>query len=254
MSEKKIYNHKRKSEAHPIHSGMYGFYKTTLVSALVAACGVLLTTAITAPPRSTPQAGEANSIVLPASSKGVLSECGDYFTFNPVKTDFGIVPENYDKDYTFPPMIVPAYGFMATSGIKTSEAVQLKQGDNPYTLPEVNRALWDGHSFIWVDKKITPETFTYIHDYANKWNKIHEKKVIVLSWNGAKALPLGRSFAFSSWGITQSCMGFSEPAFEEFLEKAKEHNVGRDTKTLPVATLTADGSLPKVSNSLPNPK
>lgn len=249
MSEKKIYNHKRKSEAHPIHSDMYGFYKTTLVSALVAACGVLLTTAITAPPRSTPQAGENNSIVLPASSKGVLSQCGDYFTFNPEKTDFGAVPENYDKDYSFPPMIVPAYGFMLNRELKVDEASQVKQGENPYTIPEINRALWDGHSFIWVDQKTAPETFTYIHDYADKWNKIHEKKVIVLTWKEARPLPLGRSFGFSSWGITQSCMSFSESTFDEFLEKAQEHNVGRDTTTLPAAKLTADGSLPKVSNS-----
>lgn len=231
---------------------MYGFYKTTLISALVAACSVLLTTAITAQPRTLPQDGEFSSIVLPTNSKGILSQCGDYFTFHPPKTDYGVVPANYDKDYTFPPMIVPVYGFMSDTPMKTDEATHQKQDTNPYTLPEINRALWDGHTFIWVDKKVSPQTFDFIHEYANNWNKIHEDKVIVLTWNGAQPLPMGRSFAFSSWSISQSCMSFSEGTFEEFLGKAQEQNAGRNTKILPSATLNSEGSLPRVSNARPS--
>lgn len=228
---------------------MYGFYKATLVSALVAACSVLLTTAITAEPRSTPQAGPDNSIVMPASSKGILSQCGDYFTFKPVSTDYGVVPKDYDKEYTFPPVTVPVYGFMSNNQINTDEATHLKQGENPYTLPEINRALWEGNFFIWVDKKNSSETYDYIQGYANKWNATHTNKIIVLTWNDPKALPQGRSFGFSGWGISQSCMSFSEAAFEEFLEKAQEHNAGRESIPLPKATLNADGSLTKISNS-----
>lgn len=228
---------------------MYGFYKTTLVAALVAACSVMLSTAITAEPRSTPKPGENNSIVLPAGSASILSQCGDYFTFSPKASDYGVVPENYDKDYSFPSMIVPVYGFMSNKSIKLDEATQQKQNSNPYTLPEINRTLWEGHSFIWVDKKTTTETYNYLHEYASNWNKTHANKVIVLTWNGVKPLPLGRSYAFSSWSISQSCMSFSEKVFEEFLEKAQQHNAGRDISTLPKATLTADGVLPKVEGS-----
>lgn len=227
---------------------MYGFYKTTLISALVAACSILLTTAITTPPRTMPKDGENNSIVLPTNAKGILSQCGDYFTFNPPKTDYGVVPATYDKDYTFPPMIVPVYGFMSDTQIKLDEATQQKQDTNPYTLPEVNRALWDGNTFIWVDKKVAPDTYNLVHDYANKWNKIHSNKIIVLTWNGTQSLPLGRSFAFSSWSISQSCMTFSEGAFEEFLQKSEEQNAGRNISNIPPAALDTDGSLPKVSN------
>jgi hypothetical protein len=231
---------------------MYGFYKTTLVSALIAACSVLLTTAITAEPRSTPQAGENNSIVLPTSSSGILSQCGDYYTFKPKATDYGVVPENYDKEYSFPSMIVPVYGFMSRNSINLDEATQQKQNTNPYTLPEINRTLWEGHSFIWVDKKTTPETYDYLHSYADNWNKTHAQKVIVLTWNGVKPLPLGRAYAFSSWTISQSCMSFSEKTFEEFLEQAKEQNAGREIALLPKATLTSEGLLPKVETSTPN--
>lgn len=225
---------------------MYGFYKTTLIGALVAACSVLLSTAIIAEPRSTPQPGENDSIVLPTSSKGILSQCGDYYTFQPDKQYYGVVPENYDKDYTFPSMIVPVWGYMANKGINIDEATNQEFGTNPYSPPEINRTLWDGHTIIWVEKKADVKAYASIHDYAEKWNKVHEKKVIVLTWTGARPLPLGRSFGFSSWSISQSCTNFSESVFEEFLQKAQEHNAGRDIQPLPMATLTADGSLQKI--------
>jgi hypothetical protein len=242
---------------------MYAFYKTTLIASLVAACSVLLTTAITAEPRSTPQTGDYNAIVLPTSSKGILSQCGDYYTFNPAKQFYGVVPDAYDKDFIpTPPMSVPVYGFMVDRAFPVEEALKAKQGENKYTAADINRALWEGHSFIWMDMRTAPETYTYVQDYANNWNKTHEKKVIALSWTGdiaatakegkpvEKRLPLGREFAFSSWNISQSCMSFSEAAFEEFLEYAEQHNAIRATSPVPVATLSADGSLPQDTSLL----
>ena len=225
---------------------MYGLYKTTLVAALLAACSVLLTSAITTEPRSTPKAGPDSSIVLPTSSTGILSQCGDYYTFSAKKEVYGVVPDEYDKDFVpVPAMTVPVYGFMADAPFKIDEALTMEQGKNAYTIAEINRALWDGHSFIWLEKDVPAETYDYITAYADSWNKTHEKKVIALTWNGTKNLPQGRDFAFSSWSISQSCMSFSEAAFEKFLEQAKVHNAGRDISVLPLATLTADGSLPK---------
>lgn len=234
---------------------MYGYYKTTLLAALFAAVSVLLATAITAEPRSTPKSGPNNSIVLPANSKGILSQCGDYYTFSPAMANYGVIPDSYDQDFIpVPPKItVPAYGYMAASEFHADEAATLKQGDNPYNIADVNRGLWEGHSFIWLDDELAAETYTYVQDYANKWNQSHANKVIALTWTGSialttdgkkKALPSDRDFAFSSWNVSQTCMSFSEAAFEEFFKQAEQHNAGRNSSHLPMAVLGADGSLP----------
>lgn len=224
---------------------MYGSYKITLMAALFAACSVLVTTAITAEPRSTPKAGEYSSTIIPTNSTGILSQCGDYFTFDGKKEFHGVIPDEYDKDIPVHQMIVPVYGYMLQSPFSVDDALKMEQGKNPYAIEEINRALWEGHSFIWVGPNVPAETYNFIQSYANEYNKTHDKKVITLTWNGKKNLPMGRDFAFSSWNISQSCMSFSEDAFEEFLGQAQTHNAGRDINVLPLATLTADGVLQK---------
>jgi hypothetical protein len=214
-------------------------YKTTLVAALLAACGILTSTAITAEPRSAPQAGANNSIVLPTNSDGILSQCGDYFTFNPDEEFYGVVPDEYEKEFIpVHPMIVPVYGYMVDREFKVDEATKLKLGENPYTIAEINRAMWDGHTFIWMEKNTDPETYEFIQNYVNTWNQTHEKKVIALTWKGDKQLPQNRELAFSNWNISQSCMSFSEATFNEFMKQAEEHNAGRDISALPIAKLT----------------
>jgi hypothetical protein len=225
---------------------MYSFYKITLIGTLIAACSVLLTTTITAEPRSTPRAGENSSIVLPTSANGILSQCGDYFTFNPETSYYGVVPSEYDRDtIPVPPMTVPVYGFMEAKAFDVEKASKLKQGENPYKIAAINRAMWDGHTFIWIEKTVPAETYNYIKSYAAEWNKTHENKVIPLTWTAEKSLPQKRTFAFSSWNTSQSCRSFSESAFEEYMEQVAQQNSGRALKPVPVATLKADGTLPK---------
>lgn len=233
----------------PIPLHMYAFYKTTLVATLVAAAAALLTVAITPEPRSTPKPGENGSIVLPVNANSILSQCGDYFTFNPETEYFGVVPEEYDKEYIpVPPMIVPVYGFMVADEFDAEALTKASHGEkSSYHTGQINRALWDGHTFIWVDPDISKEAFDYAANFAEQWNESHEKKVIVQTWGGERELPLGRQFAFSSWGISQSCSDFSSATFEEFMEQSNSHNTNRDEKTLPTATLV-DGELPKKYN------
>lgn len=225
---------------------MYSFYKISLVTILLAACSGLTSAALTAEPRSTPQPGENNSVVLPTDANGILAQCGDYFTFNPAESAYGVVPQEYNKDFIpVPSMIVPVYGYMVDREFNTEEALNLPQGENPYTAAEINRAMWDRHTFIWMSPTIEPETFTYIKTYAEKWNSVNEEKIIPLTWKDKKTLPLNREFAFSSWNISQSCQSFSEGVFEDFLKHAKEHNGGKTEGPVPVAVLTETGELPK---------
>jgi hypothetical protein len=219
---------------------MYGFYKTTLVASLIAACSILLTSAITAEPRSTPQKGQLDSIVLPTSSKGILSQCGDYFTFNPDSNKYGVIPNDYDGSIPLHKMTIPVYGYITSKPFDVDKANKLKQGENPYTPDEIHRALWNGDTFIWVSKSLPSTSYDFVKSYVTEWNKAHEKKLIVLTWpgkniawKGKEDIPLGRQFAFSSWNISQSCLSFSEDAFEEFMQQSDALNIGRDMKTLP---------------------
>lgn len=226
---------------------MYRFYKITLIAALLAASGALTATAITAEPRSTPHAGENGSIVVPTSSTGILSQCGDYFTFNPNKSFYGVVPDDYKEDFIpVPKMIVPVYGFMVDIPFDVEEAMKVQQGENPYQRGHINRALWEGHTFIWIDKDVESETFDFIKAHAEQWNATHSNKLIPLTWTDEdKGLPQARDFAFSSWETSQSCMSFSVEALDEFLSQAKMQNAGRDITKPPMAKLTSDGKLPK---------
>lgn len=229
---------------------MYMLYKTALITTLVAACGLLTSTALTAEPRSAPHTDvKTNSIFFPTNSDGILSQCGDYFTFNPDKESYGVVPDEFAKSYKAThPMTVPVYGYMVNQEFNVEQASQVKQGENPYTIAEINRAMWDGHTFIWAKKGLPSETYSYVQDYADKWNLTHEKKVVLLTWNGEnlyveekgkdRDLPMGREFGFSSWNVSQSCMSFSEGAFSEFMEQAEQLNANRDIQILPVAALT----------------
>lgn len=238
---------------------MYVLQKTGILASLLAACALLVGSALTAEPRSTPKAGPNESITLPINATGILSQCGDYFTFNPDEDKYGVVPEEYDKNYIpVPDMIVPVYGFMADKTFDVEAAMKLPQGENPYLLSDINRALWEGHTFIWTYNELSADAHQYAKDYADKWNETHDKKVIVLTWKGkqglpqdskprpqtSESLPQDREFAFSSWNISQSCETFSDDTFEEFMEKSNEHNAERDIETLPVAKLV-DGELPR---------
>lgn len=233
---------------------MYRFYKITLLTALIAACSALVTTAITAEPRSIPVSGENSSIVIPTNSTGILSQCGDYFTFNPSSDYYGVVPDEYKKDsIPVPKMITPVFGFMVDVPFDTDKAMKVKRGENPYQTGAINRALWEGHTFIWVNKTVEQETYNFVKSYSETWNSTHSNKVIPLTWTDSKrGLPMGRDFAFSSWNISQSCMSFSEEAFEEFMAQSIESNAGRDVEEPPMAKLLADGSLPNINKQNEN--
>ena len=231
--------------ATPISYFMYRFYKASILAVLVAASSVMVTSAVTAPPRETPTPGQYSSMVIQTDANGILAQCGDYFTFHPDTKHYGVVPSSYDKNYVpVPPMVVPVYGYMESKPMDVQKALTMKQGENPYSIAEINRALWDGNSFIWVAKEANADAWNYVKSFANTWNSSHDKKVIVLTWDGDKPLPLGRQYAFSSWGISQSCMSFSTDAFQSFMKQSDLANVGRDISALPTAPLT-DGELAK---------
>lgn len=225
---------------------MYALQKTGILATLLVTCTLLVGSALTVEPRSTPKTQEDGSITLPISAKGILSQCGDYFTFNPDETRYGVVPDEYEKDYIpVPPMRVPVYGYMADTAFDAEAATKLPQGENSYLISDINRALWEGHTFIWTAKGLPAEAHQYSKDYAETWNATHDKKVIVLTWNDEKELPQNRKFAFSSWNISQSCETFSDDTFAEFMEKSNQQNADRTIADLPLANLTKNGDLPR---------
>lgn len=221
---------------------MYHLYKFTFASALLAACGILVSSAITAEPLSAGKPGEMGSITIPVTSNGVLSQCGDIFKFSPKNTDYGIVPDEYEKNFVpVHPMIIPVYGFMDAEEFNVEEALALPLSENPYNILQINRALWDGVTFIWLHPNTSQETHDYIMSYAENWNTINEDKVVPLTWKQDRNIPLSRNIAFSSWGVSQSCITFSDKTFEDFMKTSRDHQT---SKQLPEVVLE-NGDLPK---------
>ena len=232
---------------------MYSVYKTILLGTLAACCSVMLTTAITAEPRSTPRVEPSNnSIVLPTSANGILSQCGDYFTFSAENARYGVVPPEYTQN-SIPVLrraVTPVFGYMTDKASNADDLLKPDFDINTLGIAQINRILWDGHTIIWVKEAIQTETYDFVKNYADNWNKSHANKVILVKWKTGKTewkpeqvkLPQDRAFAFSSWGVTQSCMSFSEKTFEEYMEHVTDHNAGRDIASPPVAKLE-DGNL-----------
>lgn len=225
---------------------LYGRTKFIILSLLVTGTLLLLFSAILTPARSTLVPGDYESKIQPASSKAILSQCGDIWLFQPKPEWYGTIPEGYTGTIPTHPMIVPAYGFMSDKPFDYSKYETSKYGEAPYKYPEIIRALWEGDRIIWVGSTYPEEGYDFIRKYADQWNSYHEKKILVLSWTEKAALPLGRSLGFSSWDATQTCQSFEQGTFEDFMAAADAYNMMRDYGNPPPAELQ-DGQLPVIA-------
>lgn len=203
---------------------------------------------------SKPREGQFNSIEYPASINGVLAQCGGIFLFDNIfPQHYGVIPEEVrtevesrpeeEQQYPMHPMIVPVYGFMDEEGVDTKADRFFEAKDENYPSREtVMRSMYDGVTVIWFDSTTTEGTRRSINAYTNQ-----TPEVIAVEWTEARALPLGRSIAISTWAASQSCREFYVEVVNEFTDQYPSQAPGFDGQTPPLARVDKQGALHKIS-------
>lgn len=221
---------------------LYRGTKLILSGFLLAGVSMLAFGALSQPSANLEQNSAYGSISVPPASNGILTQCGDTFVFSPKDGQYGTIPEDYTEEVPRHPMIIPAYGYMSPAPFDADSIESIEPRGNPYSNEEILRAEWEGHKVIWTSTNYPDDGYEFVRDFADKWNDTHEDKLLVLSWPADADMPSGRLIAFSQWGATQTCMAFSEPTFQDFMDNANKYSSERDEQNPPVAP-TTDGLL-----------
>lgn len=192
------------------------------------------------------------------STSAVIAGCGKIFRFFPPAEQHGLfnyedVARKEGSDYIripVPPMRVPAYGFMVHDNVLDHSDYYIAPNDEPPALESILFSMYHGIRILWYMPDANQSTIRHVQRLARE----HED-VIAIPWRveslglpktlKAHTMPEERSFAFSSWGVTQSCEHLSDEAFAEFLEFAEEKGPTRAEEP-PRAVLTEDGQLPGI--------
>lgn len=169
-----------------------------------------------------PQVGQFGSTLYPANVAGALAGCGGFFKFTPEEGYYGAVPVGYDGMVPNPPMMVPTYGAF-TSEVFPEDRVGVPADRQEAGLTQgvALRAMWEGYTILWIDDAASDEAYDFLVDYVVDWNASHSgtDRLILSRWDfdEERAIPLDRQSAFSAWGMTTSCAGFSPAVLEDFL-------------------------------------
>lgn len=216
---------------------------TKLVLAGLLLTGVTLLTfsAFNQPNRVERQPSAYGSVIIPPASDGILTQCGDVFLWED-PMNYGLIPENYEgEEIPRHPMAVPVYGYMAASFDETKYNDVGFLEENPYSYPEIVRALWDGYQIIWYGDTYGEEAYDFVKDAAKTTDAENGTKTLVLFWGYGESLPADRVLGFSSWGASQTCQSFALETYEKFVDYANEVKPEQQN---PPAVVLEDGKLP----------
>lgn len=215
---------------------------------------LMLVTLIFSPDPLRPQAGELNSTVYPTNTEGVVSECGDIYLFNINQNNFGYLSKDFFHDpvkdipvarnIPAQPAIVPAFGYfldiepeVTQKFYDINDAKALTKLVDPKYL---NHLLYDGTKVVWYDSTVDAATIASIKKFVS-----NTPSVIALPWVYDKKMPMNRRFAFSAWGITQSCGLWNTNTAVRFNQFTDEHKIDRP-KDPQKAPVDADGELYRI--------
>jgi hypothetical protein len=224
------------------------FTKTKLLLAFLAAFIVVVVVSLTLnlPNNLTPKENTSfQATEYPATVAQSIRSCGSTFQFDIDPEWYGTIPENYTGRIPLQPMVIPAYGFMSDKPFN-KDNLGFHTKDNLLDSTEVNRALWEGVTIVWYEESATPTTLKEISVFADERNAQGLPMMVLPHTLSDKKIPYDRSYAFSNWGVTQSCATFDIPIFDTFRETAAGLSPERDEINPPAAVLTPNGSLPEI--------
>lgn len=208
-----------------------------------------------APDPAAPRPSSFNAMAYPANVLGTIGQCGDTFNFAVPAEFTGKIPDgffanpngpgNIERTVPVHPMIVPAYGYFYET--RDEPAKTFWNFEDKKILPqsfEYLSYLWNGWTIVWYDDKVEEEAKKSIKQYVSS----HEK-VMAMPWMnpGERALPLDRSYAFSSWGVTRSCGLWDGRLLDDFIEFSQDVNKDRDISNPYPAKLDDSGELRRIA-------
>lgn len=193
------------------------------------------------------------------STDAIINQCGMIFSFHVKDNWYGTFnPEDLKKSPSggikipISHVLVPPYGYMTEEPFNAGNKIHFMASDD-ITLPSILRAMYDGKTVLWYDPElVSSREIQQMTNYANQ-----NDHVIVVEWtnkslgipNALKGyqIPEGRKFAFSSWGVTQSCDQFSEGVMTSFVEFSHKRNQSNPRPAQPhPAELTSEDKLPPI--------
>lgn len=199
-----------------------------------------------------PRLEMVNTWAYPASTKAVLQQCGDTFTFDIQPDQYGLIPDEYEgKTVPRHEHIVPGYGYM-TDYVKEGRSFYAPGDKDLPNSPEVMRWMFEGKKVIWYPNAENQETFDLVSAFVED-----NDDFVALPWRveyggvnedgRQRELPLERNVGLSAWGITKSCGLWNEDVIKEFSKFVDEH---QDLSQYPerTAELTKKGELPLILN------
>lgn len=207
-----------------------------IVFSFVLIISLMLVTLIFSPDPYAPKPGDFKSTVYATSTEGVVSECGDIFVFKINPDNFGYLSKDFFQDSTThnpvarnipnQPSIVPAYGyFYDVEPEVTQKFYSISDTKAVATLTDsklLNHLLYNGTKVIWYDSTVDAAAIASIKKFVTD-----TPSVIALPWVYEKKMPLNRRFAFSAWGITQSCGLWNTNMASTFNQFSEDHKIDR---------------------------
>lgn len=192
--------------------------------------------------------GNFESTEYPADVAQSIRGCGATFQFRINDGWYGTIPKDYRGRVPVQPMNIPAYGYMSSIPLDTTDLGYHSVTDT-LSLDQVNRALWEGADIIWYSETAGPTSVQEISDYIDGLNAQGEKILLLPYAFEGRSIPADREYAFSSWGVTQSCTAFDIVTFSQFMTNSNEFSPERDKENPPAGKLDSVGRLYPITPS-----
>jgi len=165
------------------------------------------------------------SQVAPTSTM-LAQKCGPIFALQNPEGMVQEIPEEYyttageNAEPPSPPGLVPAFGYAAREGLTFEEITYYPYEENPdlyFSENTILRTMWDKDIVvIWYDPETVSEedkeTFSLLAETA-------AGQLLIIPWmnyEDSETLPLSRTIAYATIGITLSCEGFNINVLNEF--------------------------------------
>lgn len=222
--------------------------KLAIVGTAVLAALVMIVVVVFGINPNKPQPGPNNSTQYPANLAALANGCGDIYMFQPAINQYGQIPNSLLQsggtiEVPLPGMVVPVFGYMSAKPLADSQIRFYGKNElqKPIDRTQILRTMYDrGTTVVWYDQTISPGDYTALENYV----KTH-KNILAVKWEYGTALPVNRTIAFSTWGISQTCQFWNNNTFKDFQKFANEHPVNHPA-TPPTPKLTSQGKLPTI--------
>lgn len=209
------------------------FLLTALLASVALMASLIVYSGIN---QSAPISGPYGAKEYKRNVQSALASCGGIFLTNPIDNKFwGTIPPKY-QDFALdriPTQFVqiPTYGFMVN---KPTDPSLIKVYDKKDTIPEIptiNRLLYDGYNIIWYDPFLAPNNdVAELKKFAAELNKNKPTTAVMPFVLKDRAIPFAKSFAFSTWGASQSCQSFNIDTYKQFVQFSEENGVDHSGK------------------------